>query len=492
MGDAFFNGLLLVLSWPTFGLMLIGIAVGFVVGILPGIGGIATLAIMIPFTFGMNPAAAFAFLLGMHSVVATTGDLTSILFGIPGEGTSSATIVDGYPMTKQGQAGRAMGAALMSSLVGATVGVAVLALAVPIVRPLVLAFGSPEFFMMTIIGISFIGIMSGQSPLKGLLSGGLGLLMATIGIDGHSGVFRYTFSIVYLWDGIPIVPAVIGLFAVPEIIDLARMEVLSEKADVGKIGGVMEGIKDTFRHWWLVIRCSLIGTFLGLIPGMGGGTAAWIAYGHAVQTSPDKSRFGKGAIEGVLAPGAANNSKEGGALVPTIAFGVPGGPAMAVLLGAFLITGLRPGPDMLTKHLNVTFSMIWTVVISNIITVLASLPILKYLAKIASVRSALLTPIILYLAFLGAFTNSNSIGDLIMMLIFGALGYGMVTYGWPRAPMILALVLGRISENYFVSASGRYGAAWLLKPSILALFCIVLFNAIYPVIQERRKRKKAI
>lgn len=491
MFDACISGLIAVLSWPAFGLMLIGVAAGFVVGILPGIGGIATLAIMIPFTFSMKPAAAFAFLLGMLSVVTTTGDLTSILFGIPGEGSTAATIVDGYPMTRKGEAGRALGAALMSSLVGAIIGVAVLAMLVPVLRPLVLAFGSPEFFMLTIIGISFIGIMSGQSPLKGLLCGGLGLLSATVGMHGSTGIFRYCAPIMFLWDGIPLIPSIIGLFAIPELIDLARMEVMSKKPDVGEIGGVMQGIKDTFRHWWLVVRCSLIGTFLGLIPGMGTGTAAWIAYAHAVQTSPDKSRFGKGAIEGVLAPGAANNSKEGGALVPTVAFGVPGGPAMAVLLGAFLIAGLHPGPDMLTKHLDITFSMVWTVVISNIITVLAALPLLKYLAKIASIKAALLTPIILYLAFLGAYSSSNTIGDLVLLVIFGALGYVMVAYEWPRGPMVLGMVLGEISEDFFISSVGRYKAAFFLKPSVLILICIFIFNVLFPVIRERRRKRKA-
>ena len=489
MINAFWDGLILILSWPAFGLMLIGIAVGFIVGILPGIGGMTTLAIMIPFTYAMEPAAAFAFLLGMHSVTATTGDITSVLFGIPGEGTASATIVDGHPMAKQGQAGRALGAALFSSLVGAIIGAIAMLIAIPMVRPLVLSFGSPEFFMLTILGISFISVMGGQSPLKGLLGGAVGLLMATVGFEGASGQFRYTFAQVYLWDGIPIIPAIIGLFAIPEVIDLARKKqvAVTDKIQVEKLGGVFEGIKDTFRHWWLVTKCSLIGTFIGFLPGLGGGTAAWLAYGHAVQAAKDKSRFGKGAIEGVLAPGAANNSKEGGSLIPTIAFGVPGSASMAVLLGAFLIVGLEPGPHMLTTNLDVTFSMVWTIVLSNIITVLVALPILKYLAMITLTRNTLLTPIIIFLAFLGSFTANNSIGDLVNLFCFGVLGYLMFIYKWPRPPLVLGLVLGGISETYFSSSVDRYGAGWLLKPSVIILFMLVLINIIYPIIKRKRK-----
>ncbi len=479
----------MALSWPAFGMMLIGVVVGFVVGILPGIGLLATLVIMIPFTFGMEPGSAVALLLGLYSVTATTGDLTTILVGIPGETASTPLLADGFPMTKKGQAGRAMGAALASSLVGAVVGAGGLFFSVPIIRPLVLSFGSPEFFMLTLLGITFITALSSQSLLKGLLSGGLGLLMATIGYHGMSGQLRYTFSLFYLYEGIPLISAVIGLFALPEVIDLARVKTFKTTDQMKKISGAMEGVMDTFRHLWLVIRCSLLGMFLGLLPGMGSSTAGWMAYGHAIQTSDDKSKFGKGCIEGVLAPGAANNSREGGALIPTIAFGVPGSSGMAVLLGALLIVGLTPGPDMLTKNLNLTYLMVWTIVIANIITVLAALPILNYLAKLASVRGSLLAPVILCFAFLGAFTEAN-IGDLITLVVFGALGYAMRLYGWSRPALVLGMVLGRSSEKYLNTSVARYGAAWLLKPAVLVLLCIVFGNIVYTAIRKKGKATK--
>src|SRR5499426_1776629 len=222
--EAFIDGLFLVLQWKAFSLMMVGMAVGFAVGLLPGIGGAATLALMIPFVFKMSPVEAFAFLLGMHSVAATTGDITSILFGVPGEGLSAATVVDGHPMAKQGEAGRALGAALMSSLVGALIGAAALALAIPVVRPLVLTFGSPELFMITVMGIACITSLSGQgtsAQLKGFAMGFLGLLLATIGQERQSGILRFDFGLTYLWEGLDLIPVLVGIFAIPEIIDLA-------------------------------------------------------------------------------------------------------------------------------------------------------------------------------------------------------------------------------------------------------------------------------
>ncbi|MGH7828932.1 MAG: tripartite tricarboxylate transporter permease, partial [Candidatus Binatia bacterium] len=374
--EAFWNGLIVVLpitgpGTHAFLFMLVGIFIGFWVGILPGLGGAATLALMLPFIYQMEPVVAFAFLLGSNAVTATTGDITSILFGVPGEGTTAATVVDGHPMAKKGEAGRALGAALMSSLIGAVFGAFALALAIPIVRPLVLSIASPEFFMLAILGITFVASLSGGNLAKGLTAGGFGLVLAMVGLDPIDSVPRYTFEPIlgeelslFFWDPISLVAVTVGLFAIPEIIDLSVQGSSIAREQIGKIGGVMQGIKDTFHHWWLVIRCSALGAYIGVLPGLGGATAQWVAYAHAVQSSPDKERFGKGAVEGVLGPGAANNSKEGGSLVPTIAFGVPGSVSMAILLGAFIIQGITPGPDMLdpAKHLTLTFSFVWMIV----------------------------------------------------------------------------------------------------------------------------------
>ena len=495
MMQAFIGGLFQVFNGTTFTLMMLGIVIGFAVGILPGLGGPVTLALMLPFIFNMEAVEAFAFLLGMAAVTATTGDITSILFGIPGEAITAATIVDGHPMAKKGEAGRALGAALMSSLLGAIFGAFALALAIPIVRPLVLSIGSPEFFMLAMLGITFLASLSGEAVVKGLTAAAIGLLIATIGLDPISGTERYTFGYLYLWDRISLVSATLGLFAIPEIIDLSVKGTSIAQTSVGKIGGVMEGVKDTFRHWKLVMRCSAIGTYIGIIPGMGGSVSQWVAYAHAIQTSPDKERFGKGAVEGVLGPGAANNSNLGGGLVPTIAFGVPGNVTMAILLGAFIIQGLVPGPPMLIPesqggHLTLTFSFVWIIVVSNIITVAACFLFLQHLVRITEVRGSLVIPFLLLLVFLGGFATKNAFEDLVLVLIFGTLGWVMVKLDWPRPPLLLGLVLGPLAENRLFLSTDNYGLSWLWFPSVLVLFAIILAGTFYPLFQRWRERRK--
>ncbi len=492
MAGAFASGLYQVFAPATFGLMLVGIALGFVVGILPGLGGPTTLAMMLPFIFTMKPVEAFAFLLGMAAVTATTGDITSVLFGVPGEPTTASTIMDGHPMAKKGEAGRALGAALMSSLVGAIFGAFALALAIPVVRPLVLSFGSPEFFMLAVLGLTFVSSLSGEVLLRGLIAGGLGLLFATIGLDPMSGMQRYTFGQLFLWDGIGLVPITIGFFAIPEVIDLAVQGSAIARIKVDKLGGVMEGVKDTFRHWSLVFRCSAIGTYMGIIPGMGAAVSQWMAYAHAVQSSPGKERFGKGAVEGVLGPGAANNSALGGNLIPTIAFGVPGGVLTAILLGAFIIQGLVPGPSMLTPearggHLTLTFSFVWTIVISNLITVGICFLFLKQLVRITEVRGSLLIPPILLLIYLGTFTEKHASEDLLLVLFFGLLGWVMERLHWPRPPLILGLVLGPLAENRLFLSTNNYGVAWLARPWVLVLIALTLAGVLYPTLRARRQ-----
>ena len=494
MIDPLIQGLLLVLQWKALAFMLLGIGLGFWVGLLPGLGGATTLALMLPFIYTMQPAEAFAFLLGMHSVCATTGDITSVLFGVPGEATTAAVILDGHAMAKKGEAGRALGAALASSLVGALVGALALVLAIPIVRPLVLSFGSPELFMLAIVGLAFIASLSSQGArgmLRGFAAGALGLLLATVGQDPQAGVARFTLDTLYLWQGLDLVPVLVGMFAIPEIVDLAvRGTSIAGELPPGRLNkGAWEGVKDTFRHFGLTIRCSLIGTFIGIMPGLGGSVAQWMAYGHATQSAKnaeEQKGFGQGDVRGVLGPCAATNSKEGGALIPTIAFGVPGSTAMAILLGGFFLMGLVPGPDMLTTYLPITFSMAWTIVLANVITVVVSFLFLNRLAAITSVRGTLLIPVILVLVFIGSYTANSNYGDLVVTLVFGGIGYLMVLGGWPRAPFVLGLVLGKIVENYLYISMARYGSSWLTRPVVLVLFVVAVVVILYPLVQARR------
>jgi TctA family transporter len=399
-------------------------------------------------------------------------------------------------MAKKGEAGRALGAALTSSFVGAIFGALCLAICIPLVKPLVLSVGSPQYFMLAMLGMAFLASLTGDSVTKGLIAACLGLLFALVGLDPISGTERYTFETLYLWDGIRLVPATLGLFAIPEIISMAIAGTSIAKADVGKIGGVLQGVKDTFRHWALVLRCSALGAYIGILPGMGGGTSQWVSYAHAVQSSHDKDRFGKGAVEGVLAPGAGTHSTLGGDLVPTVAFGVPGGVTTAILLGAFIIQGLVPGPSMLAPEaqggrLSLTFSFVWIIVVSNIITTAICFLFLAKIARITQVRSSLVLPFILLLVYIGAFAENNAFGDVVVMLFFGALGWVMVQTDWPRPPLILGLVLGKLAEQNLFLTIDNYGIEWLSFPSVIALFALMVLGTFYPLFQRwRQKRNK--
>jgi putative tricarboxylic transport membrane protein len=485
MLEAALSGLSQVFSWPAFGFMLLGIAVGFAVGVLPGLGGPTGLALMLPFVFVMRPVEAFSFLLGMTSVVATTGDITSVLFGIPGEPTTAATVVDGHPMAKRGEAGRALGAVLSSSLVGAIFGGLALALMIPVVTPVVRTFGSPELFVLTVLGLTFLAAVSGGNVVKGLTIATLGLLLAMVGRDPQTGTQRFTFGQIFLWDGLGLVPATVGLYAIPEIIDLANRGTSIAGQATTKLGGVFEGVRDTLRHWGLVLRCSVLGAFLGMIPGLGGVVGQWIAYAHAVQSSKDRERFGQGAVEGVIGPGAANNSKEGGNLIPAVAFGVPPSVTTAILLGAFIIQGLTPGPDMLTKNLDITYSMVWILIVSNIITVAICFAFLRPLAWITQVKGSYVIPVILVLILLGGFTASNQFADVLVTLGFGLLGWIMVELDWPRPPLVLGLVLGRLAESYLFLSVSRYEMGWLTHPWVMFGLLAIACAIVYPIFSER-------
>jgi len=482
--DVFFSALLQVLAPHTFGIMLVGIAVGLVVGILPGLGGAATLAMMLPFVYPMDAISAFAFLLGMHAVTATTGDITSVLFGIPGEATSAATVLDGYPMTRRGEAGRALGAVLFSSLVGALVGAVVLAVSVPVIRPIVLQLGPPEFLMLTVLGLSFIVSLAGQNLIKGFLMAAFGFLLAMVGLDPQSSIPRFTFGQLYLWEGLSVVPVVVGLFGGAEVLQLMMTkDSIATRGEDRRIAGVMQGVRDTFEHWGLTLRASAIGVGIGFIPGMGGAVSQFIAYAHAQHTSKHPETFGKGNVEGVLATGAVNNSREGGNLIPTVAFGIPGSVSMAILLSVFLLKGLVPGPAMLTRNLDVTYAMVWVIVLSNIIAVAVSFLFLNQLVRLTYLKATLLVPFLMVLTAFGAYTAHNRLADIVLMLAATVVGIAAIRWDWPRAPLLLALVLGDIAERYLFLSYSLYEWSWLTRPLVIAFAAVTVAGVVWPLIR---------
>ena len=318
---------------------------GLAIGAFPGLGGIAGLSIMVPFLYGMDTVSALATLVGLVAVIPTSDTFTSILMGIPGSSASQATVLDGFPLAQKGEASRALSAAFSASLMGGIVGAIILTLFVQVARPLILTFGSAELFMLALLGLSMVGVLSGASLVKGISACGLGLILGSIGAAPATGEFRMTFGIDYFYDGLPLIIVGIGLFAFPEITELLRKN--RPIAAGGLLAGTwFDGVRDGFKNWFLCLRCAGIGTLIGAIPGLGGSVVDWIAYGHVVQTAKDKSQFGKGDIRGVLAPESANNAKEGGGLVPTLLFGIPGSGAMAVFLGGMVLLGIEAGPAM--------------------------------------------------------------------------------------------------------------------------------------------------
>jgi putative tricarboxylic transport membrane protein len=469
-------------------MLVLGVLIGFVVGILPGLGGAVTIALLIPVTFGMDPVPAFSLLLGMYVVCAIAGDFTSVLFGIPGEPSAAAMVLDGFPLNKMGQAGRAMGAALTSSAIGAVFGVTVLTLLIPVMRPLVLKIGPPELFAIGLLGLAFIASLSGKNMFKGTIMASFGVMLALVGLDPNTGVPRYTFGSLELWEGVGIVPVVVGLLGGAELLQI-MLDKDNQTRHLGrpKLGGIRMGVTDTLRHWFLVLRASAIGVAVGMVPGLGGSMAQFIAYGHAKQTSKKPEQFGRGSIEGVIAAGATSTAKDGGALVPTIAFGVPGSVSMAVLLGAFVILGLDPGPSMLTTNLDVTLSMVWIVVLSTLAAVALGFVLLRPLTHLTRVNGRVLVPFLILVLTLGAYSESNSFGNVVVMLVFLAIGVIAIRWDWPRVPLLLGLVLGGILERYFTLSHSLYDWDWLTRPSVLVIIAIAVLLVASQIMRSVRK-----
>jgi TctA family transporter len=469
----------------------LGCIMGLVLGIIPGIGGLTGTAMLLPFTFNMDPYSAFALLLGLGATTATGDPIPAVLFGVPGGAASAATVLDGFPMAKKGEAGRALSAAYMSSLMGGVFGAVLMAISIPILRPVMLFIGSPELLAFSVLGISMVAVLSGNAPLRGITAGCLGVMIAMIGTDPQTGTLRWTFDSLYLWDGLPLTPLLLGVFALPELCDLliARVAIAADTGMANVYKGQWQGVKDCFSHWWLIMRCSWIGGGIGSIPGISASVVDWLAYGHALKTEKGASAtFGKGDVRGVIASESSNNAKEGGALVPTVAFGVPGSATMAILLGAFLIHGLVPGPDMLTKNLSITYAMVWSVALANILGAGLCYAFSPQFAKLATLRYTLILPAVLGIIYIGAFEATRQWGDLFTLLFFGLVGWIMKQFKWPRPPLILGVVLGDTIERYLFISIERYGLSWMLRPIVVVLFALAILGLIRPLLQDIRSQ----
>jgi putative tricarboxylic transport membrane protein len=472
-----------LLVWPGPVVMLIGILCGLLVGVLPGVGGAGATALLLPVTYAMEPVHAVGFLMAVGVSSGLGGQITSILVNIPGDPPNAATTLDGYPMTRQGRAAEALGAATAGSVVGAVLGTVFLLAILPITRELVLAFSYPEFFMIAMSGLVMIASLTRGNTFKGLIAAGIGLLVAFIGLDPINGNPRFAFGQLYLWDGIEIAPALVGLFAGAEM--LALYSTRGEATIVSAEGGERpsrqwDGIVATGRAWRTVLVSSVIGFVVGIIPGIGGTVASFLSYGRAARMSKHPEQFGKGAVEGVIASETANDADKGGALLPTIAFGIPGGTLMAILLVGLLLHGVPVGPQLLREgNLSIVYVLVVASLLPRLIAAAIVLAIGTRAVSITRLPGRLLAPVITVIAIVGVYAVRNEILDVVVALVFSYVGYSMERHGFSRVALIIALVLGTLIEQSFHQTLATFGpTGFVTRPIALGLLVVLVLTLV--------------
>ena len=469
MSEAALLALAQLTSLQTMMALVAGVVTGLIVGILPGLGGTAGLALLLPLVFGMDPNAALAMMIGLVAVTTTSDTFPSVLMGIPGTSGSQATVLDGFPMTKRGEGTRALSIAFVSSLFGGIFGAFVLSFAVFFAKPIILQIGFGEQFMLVILALSMVGILTGANLWKGLGACSLGLLLGSLGAAPMSGVERATFGSTYLLDPLPLVVVGLAMFATPEIINLLRRQ--SSISETGRLEpvGWMQGLKDWANNWWLSLRCSMIGSIIGALPGLGGSVVDWIAYGHAVQTTKNRQSYGTGDPRGVVAPESANNAKEGGALVPTLLLGIPGSGSMAILLGGLVLVGIEPGKDMIDNNMDKVYLMIWSIAAANIVGASICFFLAPQIARITTIKYTLIAPFMIGIIFFAAFQATRSWGDLIALLLLSVLAIYMKRFGWSRPALLIGFVLSERVESSVYQTVALYGASFLERPIVQVL-----------------------
>jgi len=492
--DLLVKGFLSILVPKVLLLNFIGVGVGIVVGALPGLTTTMAVAILVPLSFGMNPVSAFALLLGIYAGAVYGGSISAILIKTPGTPAACATIFDGYPLCQQGKAGEALAWATICSAIGGCIGVIFLIFLSPLITKFALRFSAPEYFGLAVFGLTIIISISGDDLVKGLSSGFLGILISTIGLDPIRGIPRFTFNQIYLLSGISLISALIGLFAVSEVLSVT--EKIFQQVYV-----IKEKIKITLPKWseikhngGLIIKSGIIGTFIGALPGAGADIAAFVAYNEAKRSSKTPERFGKGAIEGLIAPETANNAVTGGAMIPLLSLAIPGDPVTAVLLGALMIHGLRPGPLLLTENPEVVYSFFASLFVANIFLIFLGILGARYFVRVLYLSKKLLIPIILVLCIVGSYAVSNNLFDVKLTIIFGVLGYIMQKLNFPIAPVVLGIVLGPIAEvsmrQALIMSKGNY-AIFFIRPISIVLLILAII-CLYISFKQRKSKTEVI
>ncbi len=488
----------LILQPVVIGYLVLGVVMGLCIGVFPGLGGIAGLSLLLPFMFGMEPVLGLALMIGMVAVVPTSDTFASVLMGIPGSSASQATVLDGFPMARKGEASRALSAAFASSLFGGLVGAAFLTVFILAARPIVLEFRTPELLMITLFGLSMVGILAGRVALKGIAAAGLGMMIGTIGEGDSAGELRMaTYDMPYLVDGLKLVIVGLGIFAIPEIVALLRQDrAISERSILG--GGWIKGVRDWFANIWLSARCSIIGVVVGVIPGLGGSVVDWIAYGHSVQTTKDRSKFGSGEVRGVIGPESSNNAKEGGGLVPTLLFGIPGSGSMAIFIGAIALLGsgnIEVGPSMLKNNLDITYAIVWLLALANVVGTLICIIASGGIARLTTIPFNLLAPFLFMIISFAAFQSGQDLMDLVALFAIGFLGILMRRFDWSRPAFLIGFVLSNPAETYANQAvqiaQSRFrkgfeeGIDYIFSPIVIVLIIITAISVVVGLRQAK-------
>lgn len=496
MLELWLEGILNAFSFYNLLIMLGGSALGLVFGALPGLGPTLAVSLMIPITFGLSPQASLILLSSVYVSSIFGGSIPAILLNAPGTPGSAATGFDGYPMAQQGKGGVALGISATASLVGGLISVIFLMALAPVIAQFSLRFGPAELFMLALFGLTIIAVVAKASIRRGLVAGGLGLLLSFVGQDLMTGQMRFDFGLIELQDGIPFILGLVGMLAASEAFSLAEKK--GSIARAGKIeGNIFTGVALCLKYRLTLIKSSLIGTFVGALPGAGISAANFIAYSEAIRTSKDPDSFGKGNPEGVVASEAANNAVTGGSLIPTLTLSLPGNPSAAAFLAGLMIHGLRPGADLFSVNVNITAAMFAGLILANFVFFGFALVGANFMAKITLIKNEMLVPSILVLSLVGGFALRNRFSDVILIIFFAFLGYFLKKYKFPVVAVVLGLILGPIAERGYHQAlmiSGGTHSIFFTRPISLFLFLMIVFSIgsqfVKPYIDKYKAKKK--
>ena len=496
--DAFASGMAILLDPYMLGVVLAGTVLGVIVGALPGLSGSTTAALLLPLTIGMGPIPSVAFLGAIYCAANFGGSITAILINTPGDPSASATAYDGYPMAARGEAGRALGMSAVASAIGGIYSIIIMIIAAPLLARAAYNFGPPEYFALALFGLSMLAAVGSDAGIRNLIAGVFGVLLATVGLDLTTGTERFTFGIPELTEGLNLVPVLTGLFAISEmLVQASELHIVRERLALTAVR--LPSLAD-FRKCFKAINISCqIGVFIGILPALGATAAALISYNETKRWSKYKEEFGKGAIEGVAGPEAANNAAVGGNMVPTLALGIPGSATTAIILAGLIVQGVRPGPHLFTEQPTLLYAVFSSMLAANLIFLVLGLFAAKVFARITLIPDTFLWPAVFLFAIVGAYGPNGSMVDVWVMLFFGVVGFFFRRFGFSPAPLVMGLVLGTMTEETLKQSLLIFDGNWLMffsRPIVVALFAITLLSVLTPLViralRTVRRRREVV